>query len=363
MARKTNKQKLPDLKPLSINPVLQTQTDIDTPDDATGYFSTYNSSSLLDLTAMKEKAEPDRILLTNDYTALFNLNNSNTVVSIAQYVDGMNLSVKDKKILDFCIMLLSENTTYKKTEENGYVISFTLSDYLEIFGVSNPTKQTRYKRRQQLKDSLSKLRRVSIKMSKGKKSSYAFLEMGIIDTFAVKNEVITVRLNTDFCNVLINSSISSIPLGLFKLSDNNKNVYAIGRKLATHYSMVSNVQGNRNNIISVKKLLQAAPDICDIETIRETDGRWDRRMKDPLETALNQLEEHKILIWEYCNAKKKPLNKKQLAVASYEVFESMYIKFDFLDFPEQTMKYLKEKKPKRKTAKKVKTKESNQHDN
>lgn len=355
MARKKNKQQLNDLAPLNFNPILETQTDINHNDDATDFFQTYNSPSLLDLAAMKDKATPNRMLKTNGLTGVFILNNERTIVSISQYYEqNSNLSTKDKKILDFCIMLLSSQTTYKKIDTNEYLLTFTLSYFLEVFGISNPSKQIRYRHRQQLEESLSKLKRTSIKMSKGKNSAYQSLEIGIVESYGVNNETIQVRLNTDFCHDLINSSISSIPLGLFKLSDNNKNAYVIGRKLASHYTMASNVQKDRHNIIGVKYLLKSAPDISDIETVRATDGRWVRRIKEALEKALDQLEDERVLVWEYCNPKKKPLTDKQLNIASYEEYEQLYIQFELLDFPENTMQSLKEKKSKkRKPAKKV----------
>ena len=83
---------------------------------------------------------------------------------------------------------------------------------------------------------------------------------------------------------------------------------------------------------------------------------WSERIRGSLEKALDTISD--IIPWEYSNSKGVPLTEKQLAMADYETFSKLYIKFDILGAPDPTQR-IEAKKAKttaRRKAKKTDTK-------
>ena len=119
------------------------------------------------------------------------------------------------------------------------------------------------------------------------------------------------------------------PISLFRLDERNTNAYSIGRKLALHQSINNNRKKGTNKIISVKSLLQTAPEIPSIETVRAKNGSWTERIEEKLVKSLDILVENGVLeFWNYCNAKGVELSDEQLsAFGSYFIFENLKIEF------------------------------------
>lgn len=151
-------------------------------------------------------------------------------------------------------------------------------------------------------------------------------------------------------NYLNQAYIMQYPLELLAISECNPNAYPIARKLALHHSIDNNHKKGTANIISVAKLLESAPEIPSIEVVRAGNQSWSDRIKDRLEKALDTISD--IIPWEYSNSKGVPLTEKQLAMADYEKFSKLYIKFDILGAPDPTERL--EEKKKRVTARKKK---------
>ncbi|HFI0640025.1 TPA: hypothetical protein ACGO3K_002158 [Streptococcus suis] len=128
---------------------------------------------------------------------------------------------------------------------------------------------------------------------------------------------------------MLSSYIMSFPISLFRLDERNSNAYSLGRKLALHQSINNNRKKGTNKIISVKSLLQTAPEIPSIETVRSKNGSWTERIEEKLVKSLDILVENDVLeFWNYCNSKGVELSDEQLnAFGSYFIFENLKIEF------------------------------------
>ena len=89
------------------------------------------------------------------------------------------------------------------------------------------------------------------------------------------------------------------------------------------------------NCISVSKLLEAIPEIPSIDVINKTDtGHWARRIRIPLERALNALIQKGVLTcWKYCLSGKQEIPDFEKYSVSYAEFNKLYIHFELKDYP------------------------------
>ncbi|MGZ1011769.1 hypothetical protein ACXOT7_08985, partial [Streptococcus thermophilus] len=130
------------------------------------------------------------------------------------------------------------------------------------------------------------------------------------------------------------------------ISERNPNAYPIARKLSLHNSIDNNHKRGTANIISVAKLLEVAPEIPNIDTVRSSNGSWSVRIKGKLEKALDAI--GSVVSWEYSNTKGAPLTDEQLEIADYETFIKLFIKFNIKGAPDQTERLKKNIKKKQK---------------
>ena len=101
--------------------------------------------------------------------------------------------------------------------------------------------------------------------------------------------------------------ISHYYTGLFRHLNTDANSYPIGRKICEHHCMRDNIRKGTNNTLSVKTLLETAPEIIKYEEHRGIQRRrdWKAKIKDKLEQALNRNIDiaHILTRWEYRDPK------------------------------------------------------------
>ena len=121
-----------------------------------------------------------------------------------------------------------------------------------------------------------------------------------------------------------------------------------------------NVGKKNEDIIAVKTLLAAAPNLPSYEEVMNTDRALSRRIIEPFERDMDALED--TLTWTYCRSNNTPLTDEELSSMSYDTFINLLIKIDWKQYPDQTARLERkaqrieqEKKgKKRKTSKKKK---------
>lgn len=128
-------------------------------------------------------------------------------------------------------------------------------------------------------------------------------------------------------------------MGVLKIDERNPAAYHLGRKLALHHSMDANQEAGTANIISVQKLLAAAPDIPGHEDVARSGRQFEQRIIAPFERALDLLTDL-VKSWEYCNSKGVPLTEGQRADFSYAVFRECYVHFELNSPPDPRQRLL-----------------------
>ena len=292
------------------------------------------------------KAKPTRINQLADNEAT--IEKGDFKVFIEKYSNKKTLKVGTVKLLDILAIKLTKSNHYKAKDANTLkrTVTFSLDEYRTFLDIKDVKDA-----RKRLKEALDTLYSISLEWeekSKGKVINYT--KMRICESQGINRGIASFTFTADMANYLNQAYIMQYPLDLLSISERNPNAYPIARKLALHHSIDNNHKKGTANIISVAKLLESAPEIPSIEVVRAGNQSWSDRIKDRLEKALDAIGH--TISWEYSNSKGVPLTEKQLAMADYETFSKLYIKFDILGAPDPTERL--EEKKKRVTARKKK---------
>lgn len=194
----------------------------------------------------------------------------------------------------------------------------------------------------------------------GRKGAKDYTDIRIIQAKGIRNGAINVRFGDDIANYLVHAYPMDYPQALLALAEGNNNRYAykLGRQLALHASMDSNRIAGTANIISVSKALEYCAGIPTFEELQNSSsrGHWERRIKDPLELALDNLVAGGVLNeWHYCNSKNAALTEAQVAISDYSTFITLFIYFSIANAPDQTDRLQRRAKEKELKAAKQKT--------
>ena len=309
-----------------------------------------NGTATNRLAVIGRSAKPTRTNLLDEAT----IENGDLKVFIEKYSDKKSLKVGTIKLLDLLAVELAKVNHFreKDTSKIQTNVTFSLDDYMGYLGIPNPENpNARKEARKKLKEGLDTLYSISLEWeekSRGEVKNYT--KMRICEAQGINRGIASFTFTADMANYLNQAYIMQYPLGLLAISECNPNAYPIARKLALHHSIDNNHKKGTANIISIAKLLEVAPEIPSIETVRAVNGSWGERIKGALEKALDTISD--IIPWEYSNSKGAPLTDSQLDISDYDTFIKLYIKFDILGAPDPTERL--EEKKKRVTARKKK---------
>ena len=285
---------------------------------------------------------------------------------------NLSLSVPTTKVLDACVLELTKELPHgqqgEKTVEDCREVTLSVEDYMDLCGTRD-RKETR----RQLNESIRALFDVSVKYTerryvKGKngKSKLEETEWNarIFDATAfdklkpaVQNGYVKVKFSYDIAKFLLNAQIMPYPMGLFRINlSNNRHAWHLGRKLAEHHNM--NYRKTNSNTISVKKLLEACPELPSYEDLRKGAGQVKKRLMDPFKRDMDELKRLGVLTdWRYCQKGDAALTKKQTEKPEYKEWIEWNVAFEMEDYPRREIKELKKvtKKTEPKTTKKLST--------
>ena len=315
-----------------------------------------NGTATNRLAVIGRSAKPTRTNLLDEAT----IENGDLKVFIEKYSDKKSLKVGTIKLLDLLAVELAKVNHFreKDTSKIQTTVTFSLDDYMGYLGIPNPENpNARKEARKKLKEGLDTIYSTSLEWEeKSGKEVKSYAKMRIAEAHGIKRGIVSFTFTKSMASYLNQAYIMQYPLDLLSISERNPNAYPIARKLALHHSIDNNYKKGTANIISVAKLLESAPEIPSIEVVRAGNQSWSDRIKDRLEKALDAIGH--TISWEYSNSKGVPLTEKQLAMADYETFSKLYIKFDILGAPDPTQR-IEAKKAKttaRRKAKKTDTK-------
>jgi hypothetical protein len=246
------------------------------------------------------------------------------------------LRVSTQKLLDMCIILLTETNSYRGNGELTTKISIPLSEYVALLG-KNSIKHNVDDVRKRVKEDLETLYSISIEWSErnGKKNK-DYEKMRIVTSQGIRCGKIYVGFSPEFADYLRHAYLMQYPKTLLKIDERTPGSYYIGRKLALHYSIDNNVIRKTNGVIKIISLLNSCPSIPTFDEVRGSDRAYERRIKTPFISALNTLKSMKIIRWECCDSEGVLFTEEQMKSIEYDDFEQLYIRFEIESFPDQT---------------------------
>lgn len=230
--------------------------------------------------------------------------------------------------------------------------------------------------RKQINKDLDILYKLSLSWSetvRGKKEN--FTDYRIIDHKGIKKGYIVFNFAKLFSQYLILLPIGQYSEALLSLDERKPTAYNIGVQISYHLNNDNNIARGTANRLKVKTLL-GHTNLPSIEEVRSKGKSWIERIKEPFETALDDLGgdyidkngKHKkgckfLKEWEYIHSGGVKLTDKeaQALQTDYSLWEETLISFTLNDAPDHTARLetkaqkieeAQTKKPRRKAKKK-----------
>lgn len=256
------------------------------------------------------------------------------LANILTYSHG-KLTVKiegiDKPIPEFAWQMLDYfmlEFTNQNKDGKSTSVEIQFDSFAEYKNATD--KKSRLRLRKQMQENLDILYRVSIDWSNPEKNDFLksriIYQAGYLET----KKTLKVSFIPEFAKYISGGYLMPFDTRLGILDNRNPNIYKIARKLIYHYTMLPNKERKINNRISLKKLLEALPDIPKPE---EVSKKYARNYKQfiilPIENCLDKLEEIGIISeWTWWKKSNIPLSQNELDIMEWNLIKNCIIHFE-----------------------------------
>lgn len=244
-----------------------------------------------------------------------------------------SLGISTDKLLSTALAIFAQNNDFSKgnkTASHRRVV-IPLKDYAKLLGYDVEEKHALDNARKKVKKDLDILYNLSFEWEEiinGKLESFSSVRLLTAKEYRGGN--ISITFSPEIADHLVaRGLITQYNTGMLKLDERRPNAYYIMRKLEEHYNMDTNQRNNRHDRIGIETIL-AVTDLPSFKEVEEKDrGHWERRIKEPLEEALDYLTHEKLLKnWEYTHAKGVPLTEEEAqTITDYNTFSKLYLHF------------------------------------
>ncbi len=160
----------------------------------------------------------------------------------------------------------------------------------------------------------------------------------LLERVAIRKGYIIMEFGRNMAEYLKQLPLTQYPQGLLAIDARNETAYKLGLKMAEHYSIDNNqIRGTANRLkVSTLLAVTGLPTMEMLQQETPDDSRhWDRRIKEPFETALDRLTGKVIRSWEYVKAKGKPLTDAEAyGITDYDAFTGLLVQFELLEAPD-----------------------------
>lgn len=161
-----------------------------------------------------------------------------------------------------------------------------------------------------------------------------------VSSYRVKGDTLYVNFDIDIAKYLVQAYVMQWSPALLRHSNQDPNGYVIGRKLLLQHSMDSNAAAGTENTLSVKTLLEEAPEITTIEELTAKGRRdWKKQIKEKLEMALERNRTTAPLLsrWEYRDPATGTRYTPETASAlTWDEYSRLMVDFTLAEEPDQT---------------------------
>lgn len=292
--------------------------------------------------------------------------------------DGLQgvLSTPTKKILDTALLYLTSQNYYRsKSDRISPTVEIPLIEYGEACGyrltpqkMATPEEQVAENKRvderikelkKNIRSSLHDLESICWSGTETRGHNRGdYNEMHIISSHGIRNGLIRINFDIDAATYLVNAYIMQYPTVLLRIDNHKPNAYALGRKIAFHHSIYQNMAAGRENTLSVKSLLDAAPGIPTIDEMKAWGVRnWRDKIKKPLEKALDEVIKVGLISrWEYRDPTSlAAYTSKTAQTLTWTQYNHLVIDFVMINAPDQSeaLKKIEERKQAREELEKL----------
>lgn len=298
----------------------------------------------------KVKANTKRNTIIDPITGTATITQGNLTITIPDFMKLSGFKTSTYQLLDALTVAFTETGAKNPT------VALSLEEYIAKRGLKDKKEA-----RKQVIDDLETLfnSKISFKGKRGKGQKQDFCDIRIIDSKGIRKGIIYVSFGLAFYNILLSYPIMSYPAQLWAFNSRyNPNSFYLLRKIAEHKNM--NVGKKNEDIIAVKTLLAAAPNLPTLGEVMKAGKHVDQRIIQPFERDMNAMKD--TLTWTYCHSNNSPLTDEELTNLNYETFVTLLIKTDWKQYPDQTARLKKKadrieraKQKKCKTSKKTET--------
>lgn len=277
-----------------------------------------------------------------------------TIHDITQLVGAIGTSAK--KVMDTATAYLTASNYYH-TDHVNPTATIDLMDYWRAQGLQvdpqpmdteegQRKEQARVERyikylKAELKADLDNLMGLEWRGQGTGRNRGDYARCRFVSGFRVRGTILTVNFDIDIAKYLVQAYQMQWPTALLRHDNRDPNGYAIGRKLALHHSMDTNAAAGTDCTISVKALLEEAPDIITIEELRKKGRRdWKKQIKEKLEQALNKNTAPAIPFlkrWEYRSPSTGTRYTPETAsTLTWDEYIKLMVDFTLVEEPDQT---------------------------
>jgi hypothetical protein len=205
-------------------------------------------------------------------------------------------------------------------------VEIPLEEYMRLTGKPN-TSSSMTNARRTAKEDLETLYGVSLDWTETNGARSHF-KMRLCFAQGIVNSTIVFGLSPPMAAYLAGAYITHYPVELLKLDDHSANAYYLGKKLALHHGMYSNIENKSNDILSVASLLEHCEDtIPSHERVMGGDRNTKKHIIEPFIRGMDCLAAHGVLTWKFCREKKAPFEGEP---ADYQEFINLFIEFHIL---------------------------------
>lgn len=283
----------------------------------------------------------------------------------------------------FCaglIQFTNNNNIGDKSDKINCGVSISLKEYAAMCGydveehqTDNPAKEKQRVKnllkhvRKQIASDLEILYTSSLTWSENtNKRSKDYLDIRIITDKGIKNGYIYMKFNDSFASYLKLRRLTQYPVALFSVDARSANAYRLGQAMSFHYNNDNNIKSHTANRMKISTLLEYT-DLPTISEIQKGEHSWADRIKEPFETALDELYQKEILSdWWYCHSGDIVLTDNEAQnFPDFETWKNMLIHFEISQATDHSLRLAakEEKKDKREVKrKKTKTKKQSNED-
>lgn len=320
------------------------------------YLPILNDATTNDLMPISKKA-----LTVDNFTHRATFTKNGHTVTIKDLDDYIRvLGVGGKKLFDTGLLYLTAQNFYKGERVNPSV-TLHLTDYWRAQGYEvdmRPTsteEETKAERervenlkkflRGKLKEDLDNLKCMGWEGHGTGRERGTFAKYSYVSSYRVRGDIAVITFDFEISKHLVSQGyLMQYPTALLLHDNRDPNGYVIGRKLALQHSMDNNAAVGTDCTLSVKSLLEEAPEIISYEELVSKGRRdWKKQIKEKLEQALNKNISPAPLLkrWEYRDpATGKTYTAETASSLSWDDYSRLMVDFIMTEEPDQTERRL-----------------------